>query len=100
MTELDAGMSAFLQVLRETLASPRVAAAPAERRADVFIRLLYKGLSARGIDQLPPTETVLAALVKAERDRDIRRRFDGTNHRQLSARFGISARQVRRIVDA
>ena len=48
---------------------------------------------------LPSGFRVRALLQTAERDAAMRRAFDGTNYAALALRYGVSTRQVRRIVD-
>lgn len=41
----------------------------------------------------------LETVTKKIRNREIRRSFNGMNHRELARRYGLSVRMIRRIVD-
>ena len=68
------------------------AAADDAARASILTAAVLAALDA-------DSPTALAqAYARVLRDRRIRDAFDGSNHHELAERFGLDARQVRRIV--
>ncbi len=59
-----------------------------------IMRILYEELG--GLRITVPTVT---QLIVEERNRKIRNRFAGNNHEELAIMWGLSVRQVRRIVN-
>ena len=58
------------------------------------MRIVYEELG--GLRITVPTVT---QLLKSERDGRIRRQFTGDNHEELALYWGLSVRQVRRIIN-
>ncbi len=98
----DAGAAAVMaETAWRVMRSPQWLAALGddEERVALLIVALCDALGGPGAVYVPDGAAVRAALERRGRNARIRGAFDGTNYATLARRYGLSARQVRRIVD-
>ena len=80
--------------IARTLASPAwVDAASDNARARLVAETVERALGAQ-----PPGSELAEAYRRALRNQRIRAMFDGRNYRELAGRFGLTQRQLRRIL--
>ncbi len=68
-------------------------------RTWLLMRALCAELHPLGAINIPSVHGLEGALKRIDRNTTIRHQFDGRNHAALARAFGLSTRQVRRIVD-
>ena len=94
MARVDTAKARLVEdAIFQALASPRWATAGDDTaRAQILVPAVIAAL-----DTYSPS-ALAEAYSRVLRDRQIRDAFDGSNQRLLARRFGLAARQVRRIV--
>lgn len=87
--------------IERVMASPAWAAALGddEERTYLIIEGLCAELHPRGSLTFPSPAMLRQSADRGDRNERIRREFDGRNYEALARRHGLSARQVRRILD-
>ena len=97
-TDVDVVVALTQRLQRELDALPALGIRP-ERQAGYLAIAVCDELSARGRISLPPADRIYAELGRSDRNRRIRAaRRRGIDWLVLSERFGMSTRQLRRIV--
>lgn len=70
-----------------------------DERQWLLIEALCRELHPLGQVQVPSVQVLRETVKRQDRDEAIRREFDGRNYQALARKYGISKRQVRRVVD-
>ena len=99
--EVPAAVGVIARTTYRVMGTPEWLAALGDdyQRALLLVTALCDALHELGLERVPSGEAVRQALDKHLRKQRIVAEFNGTNHRELARRYGISARTVRRIVE-
>lgn len=89
---------AIADAVRAALTAPDWPAGVDAQAQRLTLRLC-EALSVRGTVRIPSVPALRARRDVRRRNADITRRFDGRNYLALAAEYGLSPRQIRRLVD-
>ena len=94
-------LQAMAAAIVRTLESPEWAAEVPhpEQRAWTMMLAVCEALHPLGPVTIPSRDQVEQLVERIERDQEIYAHFDGRNYDELAARYRLTSRQVRRIVE-
>ena len=100
--DAPAAVVAIAHAVYDTITSPPWLAAIGDdyARSLLLIIAICDNLHAQGIERVPSGPAVEQLLDKHVRNQQIIDEFNGRNYQELAQRYRISARTVRRIIDA